>query len=224
MTTVLVSSAAFLDEHRDLAKKIVQANKELTDWIFKHPGRGAKTRQCGVARRDAQHDVAGVDRECLEADHLDERYSAKSSGGIRRRFAEIGLHEDRAGFVPALCNTVMSLKEELQIISPSKLSVEKVSKRFRTSQGEIQALEEVSLQVGEGEFVCLVGAERLRQIDPAQHHRRARKAGRRAGARRRQAGDRAGARPDGDVPGIGALPVAGRDGQRALRAEAQARI
>jgi len=51
----------------------------------------------------------------------------------------------------------MSLKEELQVISPSKLSVEKVSKRFRTSQGETHALEEVSLQVGEGDFVCLVG-------------------------------------------------------------------
>ena len=51
----------------------------------------------------------------------------------------------------------MSLKEELQVIAPSKLSVEKVSKAFRTSQGETHALEDVSLQVGEGDFVCLVG-------------------------------------------------------------------
>ena len=36
-TTVLVSSAKFLNEQRELAKKIVQANAELTDWIVKNP-------------------------------------------------------------------------------------------------------------------------------------------------------------------------------------------
>src|SRR5438552_1178180 len=33
ITTWLVSSAKFLKDHRDLAKKIASANKELTDWI-----------------------------------------------------------------------------------------------------------------------------------------------------------------------------------------------
>ena len=52
----------------------------------------------------------------------------------------------------------MSLNEELQIITPSKLSVENVSKRFRTSRHEeVHALDDVSLQVEEGDFVCLVG-------------------------------------------------------------------
>ena len=51
----------------------------------------------------------------------------------------------------------MSLQEELKVVAPSKLSVEKVSKRFLGSQGETHALNEVSLQVGEGDFVCLVG-------------------------------------------------------------------
>jgi len=52
----------------------------------------------------------------------------------------------------------MALTDELQVIAPSKLSVEKVSKRFRTSRhGEVHALDNVSLQVGEGDFVCLVG-------------------------------------------------------------------
>src|ERR1700677_999452 len=51
----------------------------------------------------------------------------------------------------------MSLNEELQVLSPSKLAVENVSKRFRTSQGQTHALDNVSLQVGEGDFVCLVG-------------------------------------------------------------------
>jgi NitT/TauT family transport system ATP-binding protein len=39
----------------------------------------------------------------------------------------------------------------------SKLSIQAVSKRFQGSRGEVRALEEVSLDVKEGEFVCLVG-------------------------------------------------------------------
>lgn len=39
----------------------------------------------------------------------------------------------------------------------AKLAVEGVSKRFRTRQGPVHALDNVSLQVREGEFVCLVG-------------------------------------------------------------------
>jgi NitT/TauT family transport system substrate-binding protein len=41
-TTVLVSSVAFLSGHRDLAKKIAQANQELTDWIQKNPEEAQK--------------------------------------------------------------------------------------------------------------------------------------------------------------------------------------
>ena len=37
ITTVLASSAKFLREHRDLAKKVAQAHAELTDWIVKNP-------------------------------------------------------------------------------------------------------------------------------------------------------------------------------------------
>jgi len=51
-----------------------------------------------------------------------------------------------------------SVREELRLIPPSKLSVEKVSKTFKTRTGRVQALDKVSLQVNEGEFVCLVGA------------------------------------------------------------------
>ena len=36
-TTVLVSSAKFLKEQRELAKKFAQAHAELTDWIMKNP-------------------------------------------------------------------------------------------------------------------------------------------------------------------------------------------
>lgn len=37
LTTWLVSSATFLNEHRDLAKKVAAANVELTQWIQAHP-------------------------------------------------------------------------------------------------------------------------------------------------------------------------------------------
>ena len=37
ITTWLACSVKFLNAHRDFAKKIVTANKELTDWIQAHP-------------------------------------------------------------------------------------------------------------------------------------------------------------------------------------------
>ncbi|MBM6578964.1 ABC transporter substrate-binding protein [Microvirga sp. BT689] len=37
ITTVLVSSAGFLDKNRDLAKRFVAAHRELTEWIGKNP-------------------------------------------------------------------------------------------------------------------------------------------------------------------------------------------
>jgi NitT/TauT family transport system ATP-binding protein len=51
-----------------------------------------------------------------------------------------------------------SVSEELQVIAPSKLAIEDVSKSFKTATGILQALDQVSLQVAEGEFVCIVGA------------------------------------------------------------------
>ncbi len=47
--------------------------------------------------------------------------------------------------------------DELQNQPPAKLVVEGVSKSFPTRQGWLKALDNVSLTVGEGEFVCLVG-------------------------------------------------------------------
>lgn len=52
----------------------------------------------------------------------------------------------------------MRLDAELQNMPPEKLIVEGVSKTFRTDRGgHVQALDNVSLSVREGEFVCLVG-------------------------------------------------------------------
>src|SRR3982074_2500738 len=50
------------------------------------------------------------------------------------------------------------LKDELEVIAPSKLAIDNVSKSFRSASGTVLALDRVSLNVAEGEFVCLVGA------------------------------------------------------------------
>lgn len=51
----------------------------------------------------------------------------------------------------------MSLPESIQPVPPVKLALEGVSKTFRTRRGAVTALENVSLEIREGEFVCLVG-------------------------------------------------------------------
>src|SRR5271166_2633048 len=42
ITTVVASGAKFLKEHRDLARRVVAAHQELTDWIKAHPGEAQK--------------------------------------------------------------------------------------------------------------------------------------------------------------------------------------
>ncbi len=49
------------------------------------------------------------------------------------------------------------MNEEIPTGSPAKVAVEDVSKTFRVRHDRVQALDRVSLQVREGEFVCLVG-------------------------------------------------------------------
>lgn len=52
---------------------------------------------------------------------------------------------------------MISVEQELQNVQPEKLVVEGVSKLFRTRRAEVHALDNVSMAVSEGEFVCLVG-------------------------------------------------------------------
>ena len=51
-----------------------------------------------------------------------------------------------------------SATEELQVIASSKLTIDNVSKSFRSASGPVLALDRVSLSVAEAEFICLVGA------------------------------------------------------------------
>ena len=51
----------------------------------------------------------------------------------------------------------MTLSDELRHEPPEKLLVECVSKTFQARSGTLLALENISLNVREGEFVCLVG-------------------------------------------------------------------
>jgi NitT/TauT family transport system ATP-binding protein len=51
----------------------------------------------------------------------------------------------------------MSVPNELINAPPEKLVIDKVSKSFRTERGAVKALDEITLNIREGEFVCLVG-------------------------------------------------------------------
>jgi NitT/TauT family transport system ATP-binding protein len=51
----------------------------------------------------------------------------------------------------------MSLREEIEGVEPAKLVVERVSKCFRTRRLNVHALDDISLEVAESEFVVLVG-------------------------------------------------------------------
>ncbi|MDF9827542.1 NitT/TauT family transport system ATP-binding protein [Ereboglobus sp. PH5-10] len=51
----------------------------------------------------------------------------------------------------------MGIQQELENEAPSKLSVRNISKIFHSKHQIVRALDGVSLEINEGEFVCLVG-------------------------------------------------------------------
>jgi ABC-type nitrate/sulfonate/bicarbonate transport system ATPase subunit len=79
-----------------------------------------------------------------------------------------------------------STTEELQVITPSKLAIESVSKSFKGASGPVLALDRVSLNVGQTEFVCLVGASGCGKSTLLNNHCRLGKTGQRRSPRRRQ--------------------------------------
>ena len=52
---------------------------------------------------------------------------------------------------------MMSLVAELPEIAAAELAIRGVSKQFKGNRGQTHALEDISLEVRDGEFVCLVG-------------------------------------------------------------------
>ena len=50
--------------------------------------------------------------------------------------------------------------------------LEGVSREYEVGDAIVHALREVSLEILEGQFVVLLGPQRLRQDDPSKHDRR----------------------------------------------------
>ena len=64
---------------------------------------------------------------------------------------------------------------------PTAVALDDATVAFRLADARVYtAVEQASLTVEHGEFVAIVGPDRLRKIDPAQRRRRAAQAGRRA--------------------------------------------
>lgn len=96
ITTVLVSSAKFLREHRDLAALLVRAQTELTDWINQHPSE-AKALVRAELTEEMKHDFS---QQIIEKAWPRLRFTSEIS---RDPFEAFLAHAKTAGF---LHNTV----------------------------------------------------------------------------------------------------------------------
>ena len=76
ITTVLVSSAKFLAQKRDLARRFVAAHRELTEWIRQNPDEAAAHGRRGVEGRVPGRAAAGARRARLGAHGDHDRYVA----------------------------------------------------------------------------------------------------------------------------------------------------
>lgn len=59
--------------------------------------------------------------------------------------------------MPILKKTPLDIEQELCPVTPAKIKVEGISKQFPSKQGVVQALDNVSLDINESDFICLVG-------------------------------------------------------------------
>src|SRR5260221_1724391 len=92
----------------------------------------------------------------MEANRADRRRFAGRACGPRRQRAIGGLPARRAGPRAPDRESLMAASSDRPAFS-SKLSIEGVSKWFKTPRATVHALEDITLAVKEGEFVCLVG-------------------------------------------------------------------
>src|SRR5881392_3297799 len=102
----------------------------------------------------------------MESDSIHERCIPRVNCQIGTGWKRCGFFERLHRHFAAGGNPLMQLAhrhhssatEELQVVAPSKLAIENVSKNFKGGSGSVLALDNVSLSVAEGEFVCLVGS------------------------------------------------------------------
>ncbi len=73
----------------------------------------------------------------------------------------------------------MLMRVEHAKSSGAKLAIDGVSKWFRTSRTTVHALDDISLTVGEGEFVCLVGPSGCGKSNSSRYRRGPDKTGQR---------------------------------------------
>jgi ABC-type nitrate/sulfonate/bicarbonate transport system ATPase subunit/ABC-type nitrate/sulfonate/bicarbonate transport system substrate-binding protein len=165
VTTVVAASVKALAAKRDLVVRFAAAHRELTVWNQGQCARGEAIR----ASRDRGADPgAGCGRPCrpqLESDRADGRHHARTIGDILEKRADGRLpargcrsRPPRRTAVTAMLSTgEAAISVGTSDPAPPKLQVIGVTKVFRTSRAEVMALDDVSLDVADGEFVCLVG-------------------------------------------------------------------
>ena len=139
---------------------------ELTKWIQQNEAEAQKLlieELKAETRADFSPDAVA---QAWKTDSIHQRSIARfdcqiGAGWKRRRFLkrlDRHVQADRSSVMRRAVRRHSSATEELQIIAPSKLAIENVSKSFQSASGPVLALDRVSLNVAEGEFVCLVGA------------------------------------------------------------------
>lgn len=69
------------------------------------------------------------------------------------------MREIRAGILIRKHSQISRIRNQSKTMktTAAKLQIQNISKRFITSQGDIQALQDIDLTISPGEFVCLVG-------------------------------------------------------------------
>ncbi|MGB8339947.1 MAG: ABC transporter substrate-binding protein [Chthoniobacterales bacterium] len=97
-TTWLVASAKFLAQHRDLAKKIVAANTELTQWIQAHPGEA----QQALAAELKEETKASIPPEAIAQAWKRIRFTTEVSPQLLKKAVEDG---KGAGFFKGATDT-----------------------------------------------------------------------------------------------------------------------